>query len=77
VTTRALASCQCSLYGSSCERTATQEDLRCDTCRNGCAAIGWAPAGTPPDQIRITGHWQPPTTTWSSGWGEVAACPTS
>lgn len=75
--TQRLAPCQCARTPDTCKRTATQEDLRCDTCRNGCAAIGWAPTGTPPDQITRTGHCQPPTTTWSSGWEEAAACPTS
>lgn len=59
--THRLAPCQCTRTCDTCKRTATQEDLRCDTCRIGCAAVGWAPAGTPTDQIAMTGHCQAPS----------------
>jgi hypothetical protein len=63
-----LAPCLCTRTPDQCPRTASQEDLLCDTCRNGCAAIGWAPAGTPADQITMTGHCEAPTMVIDEPW---------
>lgn len=33
---RQLATCRCSTAKTNCDRLATQEDLLCDVCREGC-----------------------------------------
>lgn len=63
--TRALATCQCKRARRACERTATQEDLRCDVCRAGCAQYGFGAVGTAPAGIGLDGHADP------SGFGLV------
>jgi hypothetical protein len=61
--TKPLVPCQCRQPGA-CVRPATQEDFLCDLCRSGCAAVGFAPVGTPADQIPVTAHQPTPTMTW-------------
>ncbi|MER7131223.1 hypothetical protein [Streptosporangium saharense] len=68
---RDLLVCQCRRTRDACTRTATQEDIRCDVCRGGCAQIGFGAPGTPPDQITVSGHWEPPFT----AWGEIEEHP--
>ena len=37
--------CRCGRHSLVCQRKATQEDMRCDACREGCSLIG---IGEPP-----------------------------
>lgn len=67
MTGKPLALCQCERWrpAAACKRTATQEDLLCDPCRGGCSAAGFAPAGTPADQIPMTSvHMEQVVTVW-------------
>ena len=60
-----LAACQCTWFAPSvCKREASQEDLLCDLCRAGCAAVDFAPVGTPADQVPVTAHQPMPVTVW-------------
>jgi hypothetical protein len=36
-----------------CTRLATQEDMLCDQCRQGCATIRFGPAGSKPEDMRV------------------------
>ncbi|GIH95370.1 hypothetical protein Psi01_60000 [Planobispora siamensis] len=54
--TRALAPCHCRRYDVACGRIATQEDLLCDTCRDGCSRISLSRPGAPPSTCPENAH---------------------
>lgn len=62
---RPLAICQCRRYGAACSTTASQEDLLCDVCREGCSLLSIGPVGGTPEECRPYGHIAPPKPTWS------------
>jgi hypothetical protein len=39
--------CRCTKWDSRCAAQATQEDMRCEACREGCAWMRQFPLGTP------------------------------
>jgi hypothetical protein len=46
-----LLACQCSRGRIRCETKATQEDLMCDFCREGCTVVMWGQVGGAPDEM--------------------------
>lgn len=86
---RAVALCQCERWGNyesasdrpdglRCRRPATQEDMRCDTCRAGCWSTGLMICGETPGVVASktqTFHDAPPAPELIdllNGGGEVA-----
>jgi len=53
--------CRCAKWDLPCTAAATQEDMRCDVCRSGCAILRLYPQGADPDTVQA-GKVAPMTT---------------